>query len=878
MSDDTSEERTATERWFRQLVAYSSELIIVLDERARVRYANPANTQLLGFGLTEEDDRDVFEFIHPDDHVAAATAFAGLLEHGGTSHPFVLRIRTASGEWRFVEIVMTNRLDDSVIAGVLVNGHDVTERTYLVRALRALTEGRKILVNAVDEKQLITDVCENLVASAGILLAWVGYVEHEEAAFVRPVAAAGRREFLNEVNFSWGEYEYARGVIGEVVRTSSVRVIDDVRRSSDLTRWWDQSEKYGLLSACSFPLNVADVTVGTLTIHSDEIGFFGPEQVAMFSDLAAELSYGVARLRDAQRLERSENLLSESEERFRLAFDANLAPMLFSDLLDRVIAVNNAFCRMIGYTREELLGRDCQWFTHPDDMGVTKESRERLMSSDLNQQRYVKRYLHKDGRVVVSEVSRSAARGATGEIIYFVTSERDITEERALAAQLSFQALHDPLTGLANRALFEDRLMQAHSRSQRQGGLNAIFLLDLDDFKVINDTYGHLAGDDLIVSFATRLTMATRASDTLCRFGGDEFLCLAEGLGSADEVEEMAARFLHVLAEPFTVEGKSFEQRSSVGVALWPPSTTDPHEIVRDADVALYEAKRRGKGQVVVFTPNMRAEAVNYFELARELRGSLAANEISLQFQPLVDLTSMAIVGFEATSRWRHPTLGWVAPETMIPLAEQSDLIVEIGALILSEAVAAVSTWPDVAGPAPYVVIRMSARQFLDSGVVARAHDALTHYGVRPERLVIEIAEGVAQRDVAEAANVVERLRQIGVGLAFEGFGTGYLSFSHLIALDPRTVRIGSSLVNPVLDGALSTTLLEAIVGLGKKLGMAVLAEGVETLEKCNQLREMGCDLGQGSFFGPAVLGADVVPLLLRGVDPSRDSLAIERA
>ena len=855
-----------SERWFEQLVANSKDLIAVIDEHATLIYANPSSATLMGYEKGSKTGQTIFDLIHPDDHAGATAALAEIITQPGTSNPVVLRILTSTNEWRFIEVELTNCLEDPAIQGVVANGRDVTDRTYRGRALQALTDGHKVLGKATKESSLLADICTTLVAEPSILLAWIGYVEDDDDAFVRPVASAGRTGFLNEATTRWNSAEFADGLIGKVVHTKSPQVVEDVREATDLTGWWAQAEQYELFSACSFPLLIGADAVGTLTIHSDEVGFFGVDEVKLFGDLAVELSYGVGRLRDAQRLVRHERLLRASEERFRLAFEVNAAPMVFSDLDDRVIAVNNAFCRMIGYSPEELLGRDSKQFTFPDDVGITEDSLERLTTNEVDQDRYVKRYLRPDGRMVVSEVSRSPARDVDGQILYFVASERDVTEERALASQLSFQASHDPLTGLANRTFFADRLLKAHDAVRRNGGVGAIFLLDLDDFKGVNDTYGHLAGDELLVDFTHRLAAMSRPSDTLCRFGGDEFLYLAEGLIDVVDVELVAQRILDALIEPFTVAERRYTQRVSIGVVVWDGTESALDGFLRDADIALYEAKRRGKARFVVFSPLMGEQFAYRFEMTRELRESLANGELTIQYQPIVDLESMAVVGFESLIRWHHPTRGWIEPEMFIPLAEESDLIFEIGAFALREAIREASTWEsrDPTLSAPFVTVNMSARHFLDPAFLSSMEEELRRVHLSPERLIIEITEGVALLDVADTMHVVDELRRMNVGIALDDFGTGYSSFSYLTSLNPKIVKIDKSLVSPELENSKSDTLLEAIIALGTKLNMTIIAEGIETPAKLDHLRGLGCQWGQGYLFSHSVAASEVASLLAR--------------
>ena len=549
--------------------------------------------------------------------------------------------------------------------------------------------------------------------------------------------------------------------------------------------------------------------------------------------------------------------IAQSEQRFRLAFEGNMAPMVFSSSAGVFLEVNESYCQMSGRTREELIGRDSKHFTYPEDIGISEEVNKRIVSGDADQVRYSKRFLHKNGRIVMAEVSICSARDENGKTLYFISSVRDITEERALATQLSYQALHDPLTGLANRALFDDRLVQAKSRVERHNELGAVLLLDLDDFKGVNDVFGHLIGDQLLVSIAKRFEKVTRTSDTICRFGGDEFLYLAEGLSSPDEAEKIAGRLLTALDEPFTFDDVHLEQHASVGIVVWDSKSTNTNvELIQNADASMYEAKRRGHGHLVVFTPEIRQEAVSRFALVLELR--------QMHYQPIIDLSTSEVVGFEALMRWPHPARGWVPPDVFIPIAEQSDLILELGAFAMHEAVTAASAWESQSNVTklPYVTVNLSAHQFHDRDLIPMIERELELSGLDPERLILEVTESVALLDISETMYVMEHLNRLNIGIALDDFGTGYSSLSYLAALRPRIIKIDQSFVRPKHDLKRSNTLLEAIVTLGNKLDMIVLAEGIETSDQLEHLSELHCDLGQGFLWSPAVPNDEAVIML----------------
>jgi diguanylate cyclase (GGDEF)-like protein/PAS domain S-box-containing protein len=558
--------------------------------------------------------------------------------------------------------------------------------------------------------------------------------------------------------------------------------------------------------------------------------------------------------------------LERSELRFRLAFEGSMAPMVFSDREGLFLAVNSAFCKMCGLSEDELIGRDSKQFTYPEDIGLSEEVNRLIRTGEIDEYRYGKRFLHKNGRIVFAEVSICVARDESGEALYFVSSVRDVTEERALAAQLSFQALHDPLTGLANRALFDDRLVQARSRTVREGKLGAVLLLDLDDFKGVNDSYGHLVGDQLLIEVASRFKHVTRTSDTLCRFGGDEFLYLAEGLTSHEEAQIIAERLLDALSQVFTYGQISLEQRASVGIVVWDGESPDNVELIQHADAAMYEAKRQGHGHIALFTSRMGQAAVSRFSLIQELRHALVCGDLAMHYQPIIDLTSDAIVGFEALMRWHHPERGWIPPDVFIPLAEQSDLILDLGSFALKTAMTAASTW-EVTDPTagfPYVTVNLSAHQFHDPGLVPLIQQELERTGIEPERLILEVTESVALVDIAETLDIMEELNSLKIRIALDDFGTGYSSLSYLTALNPKIIKIDQSFVRPKHDKKRSDTLLEAIVTLGNKLNMTVLAEGIETAAQLDRLHNLDCALGQGFFWSPAVPVDEVLSMLAR--------------
>jgi diguanylate cyclase (GGDEF)-like protein/PAS domain S-box-containing protein len=861
--------------------------ILVQDVHGAVVDCNPAAARLLGLGSLTSEEQEAFN------------PWRGAVREDGTPFlegelPTTLAIRTGDTQLdvvigvdlpgqirRWLSVDVYRLMVDGGVQGIVSAFDDIDAQWHERHLLKMLAEVNRVVMSTSDEAESLKHLCTTLVEKGPYALAWIGVERDDDQCTIDVVSSAGVTDYLFDGMTSWSaNTATGRGPSGIAMRTGTIQVASDLSTHPGFEPWRDRATAFGLSSSVAIPFLIGEQHAG-LFIYASEANAFDEATVQGLDQIAKEVGFGVAYVRSVRKSESAleatitainaqratEHALSESELRFRLAFENNMAPMSFLDLHDRMLAVNDALCEMIGYSREELVGKDATLFTHPDEVLTSDEGLHMMISGSADHLRYVKRYVRKDGRTIVSEVSRSAARDANGSILYFVLSERDVTEERKLTEQLSHQAFHDSLTGLANRALFEDRLSQAHARIVRQRGRGAVLLLDLDDFKGVNDTHGHLVGDQLLIGVARRFDAVTRSTDTLCRFGGDEFLYLAEDLSSREEAEEVARRLLGTLAEPFSFGGLQLEQHASIGMVLLDASSPDDAEFVQNADVALYEAKRQHRGGYAVFTPSMHQLAVKRFTLIQELRHALSAAELSMNYQPIVDLATTEIVGFEALMRWYHPERGWIPPSSFIALAEQSDLILELGAFALREAMVAVSSWEPAHrdGPAPFISINLSAHQFFDPNLVPAIEAALWSSGLSPSRLILEITEGVALLDIAETLEAMQQLKRLGIGIALDDFGTGYSSLSYLAMLHPRIIKVDQSFVRPVDETPQSELLLETIISLGDKLGMTMLAEGIETSAQLDRLRRFGCELGQGFLFSPAVPADEVPALLARG-------------
>jgi diguanylate cyclase (GGDEF)-like protein/PAS domain S-box-containing protein len=545
--------------------------------------------------------------------------------------------------------------------------------------------------------------------------------------------------------------------------------------------------------------------------------------------------------------------LRESEERFRSAFENAPIGMAIADVDGIILRANPAYGRILGWPHEELVGRSVHEITHPDDRETSVAEMHHLVQSGSEGYQIEKRYIHRNGHIVWVSVSVSCVyEDESGP--HLLGQVEDITERRALRERLAFAAIHDPLTGLPNRELFTDRLDVALRRAARTGRQVAVMFLDLDRFKLINDSLGHDVGDQVLCAVASRLSSVTRASDTLARFGGDEFTVLCDEVDESAALD-MAQRLMTTIARPLSLATGEVFVSMSVGIALSQPGQTGA-VVLRNADVAMYRAKDRGPARIETYREDDEENVVSRLRTSNDLHRALERDELELHYQPFVDLHTETLLGMEALVRWRHPSRGLLLPQEFIALAEDSGLILPLGNWVLEEACHQAATWirSRVAGgedPARInVSMNVSAIQLADPGFPGRVADALEITGVDPDRIWLEITESTLMRDADEAVMVLRALRDLGVHLEIDDFGTGYSSLSYLQRFPVESLKVDRSFVADLDQRSDNAAIVRAIIGLGDSLGLPIIAEGVERRGEVEKLASLGCYLAQGYLFG----------------------------
>jgi diguanylate cyclase (GGDEF)-like protein/PAS domain S-box-containing protein len=556
----------------------------------------------------------------------------------------------------------------------------------------------------------------------------------------------------------------------------------------------------------------------------------------------------------------------DSEERFR-ALIQNSSDVVAIVGADGVTSyVSPVVERILGYKPEQGIGRNAFQppMLHPDDAERVRHVFAGLIGRPGAEATIDFRLRHADGRWVQVEATSK-------NLLYdpniggIVVNYRDVTERKTFEERLKYQAFHDPLTELPNRALFMNRLGHALIRTERREKVAAVLFLDLDNFKLINDSLGHETGDKLLVSVAQRLRGCLRAEDTAARFGGDEFTILLEEVRNASDAVRVAQQITRALSDAFVLESREIFVTTSIGIALGTSGLERPTDVLRNADVALYRAKAGGRATYEVFDPFMNIAALERLDLEADLRRAVERKEFAVHYQPQIELASGGITGWEALVRWMHPERGPISPAAFLSVAEETDLIVKIGAMVLEQACRQAKEWQELCPTDDPIKmsVNISARQLQrPDELLEEITRVLKETGLTPSSLVLEITESMLMGDAEHNVALLKRLRDLGVGIAVDDFGTGYSNLAYLKSFPVDWLKVDKSFVDGLGDNPEDTAIVDAVISLARAMGMQTVAEGIESTGQADLLRAMGCDMAQGYYFSEPLPAYEATSLL----------------
>ncbi len=801
-----------SQRWLQAAVQNSSDIVMILEADSTIRYVSPAVERVLGYRPEDFVGTSALDYVHPEDLEYMSKSFAEAAEKPGVQLPIEYRVRTADGSWRHIEAIRSNRLDDPNVAGLVVNWRDITERKKAEEELKESEERFRSLTEAAFEGIAINENGKILEANR----AYADMFDYE----------------VSEV----------RGM--SVLELHPPEARDEVRQRIS-SGYSEPYESKGLKKDGT----ALDVEIRGRTI--------------LYEDRFVRITA----IRDVTDRRRSEEALRESEERFRTAFEDAPVGVALVNLDGRRFRANRALCEMLDCSEEDLLGENYLQHVYPDDREISTEHFQRVLEEGAGSYKLERRYLRTDGSVVWHLTSVSMIQDSKGNPSHFVCLHQDITERKQAEERLHHQAFHDLLTGLPNRQLFIDRLKQALRRTRRRKERKkvAVLFMDLDNFKVVNDSLGHEIGDRLLVAVGERIRGSLRPEDTLARLGGDEFTVLVENVENPPDVVRVARRIIEAHREPFALEGQQIFIKPSIGISLGTARTKTSVELLRDADTAMYRAKKEGVGYQV-FETVMYEQALRRLKLENELQRAVEAEQFVVHYQPIIHLQTGEVRGIEALVRWQHPERGLLDPKEFIPAAEESGLVVPMGERVLKEACEQAKEWQErYPHIPPWVMsVNLSARQVGHLDLARTVERILRETGLEAHSLSLDITETVYIKTLESNTAALDELKRLGVRLSIDDFGTGYSSLSYLKRLPADALKIDRSFTEELGEDIEDTVILQMIVDLAHTFGMEVVAEGVESEGQAEQLKEMGCDLGQGYLFTKPLPPESVPRFLIR--------------
>jgi diguanylate cyclase (GGDEF)-like protein/PAS domain S-box-containing protein len=752
---------------------------------------------------------------------------------------------------KFVESVLGDELEEAR-----------TEAQNRLKEQTALREASTAITSSLDLKDVLYKICEQLCLVADATSAYIVNldIELKKAEVVA--------EYISDQACE-AEQESDLGAVYDVIDTRYLSAMEAGEPWVDRIDDPDLPGKdrrhlveYGAKSVVYVPMKVGSRIRGVAEVwESRRNRDFTMNEIALCRSLTqnAAITLENARLYEQTKQEIAERSqveaeLRQSEERYSLASKGANDGLWDWDLDNDQIFYSPRWKEILGYSEDEIKTSLQEWFAriHPGDLVEVQLALSAHLEGVSDHFEHEYRIRHQNGSYLWVLTRGLAVRDTNGTAYRMAGSQTDITLRKRAEEKLSHDALHDSLTGLPNRALFFDRLERIIEHTKRNKDyLFAVLFLDIDRFKNVNDRFGHLVGDNLLIAIGERLRSSTRLSDTVSRLGGDEFVVLVEDIENMDEAIRISARIQETIRQQFDIDGHEIFTSCSVGIIINNDMYSSAGEFLRDADIAMYRAKSEGRSRHVVFDSEMRTDLMNRIWMEHDLRQAIAEEQFRLHYQPILSLRTGRLVGFEALIRWQHPSEGLISPMLFVPLAEETRLIIPIGRWVIKEACQQLKQWEKkYPGEKPLTMsVNISSVQLNYQDFVDQVEEIITESDIDPANLTFEITERMIVEDNLIATRVISRLRELGVRVHLDDFGTGYSALSYLQRYPIDILKIDRAFIGKLNENGENVEIIKAILNLARDLNMSVIAEGIETEYQFDLLKELNCRFGQGYFF-----------------------------
>jgi len=805
-----------SEQKYRTILEEMDEAYFEVDLAGNYTYVNDAISRLLGYPKEELLGTTFRKQVNEEDTALLYDAFGKIFTTDKPVRDIAYKAIRKGGEIKYAEITgfpIQNHKGE--VIGFRGIGRDVTERKRMEEALRQSEQRYRTILEEMDEAYFEVDLSGNYTYVNDAISRLLGYPKEE-------LLGTTFRKQVNEEDTA--RIYDAFGKIftnGKPVRDIAYKAI---RKGGEI--------KYAEITGFSIQNQKGEV-----------VGFRGIG-------------------RDVTERKRMEETLRQSEQRYRTILEEMDEAYFEVDLAGNYTYVNDAISRLLGYPKEELIGTTFRKQVNEEDTALLYDAFGKIFTNGKPVRDIAYKAIRKDGEIRYSEIAGFPIQNQKGEVVGFRGIGRDVTERKRSEEQIRHMATHDALTELPNRMMFGQLLNHALQAAKRNKRQLAVLFIDLDRFKIINDTLGHEAGDLLLKTIATRFKQTLRAMDVVARLGGDEFVILVEEVDNPGQLVTVAQKILCAAMKPVSLIGEECRVTASVGISVYPKDGEDEQALMKTADKAMYFAKEEGKNNYQFYSEDMKSHSIEQLSLETHLRLALERNELSLNYQAKLDFKTGAITGVEALLRWHSPTLGDVTPTQVIPVAEETGLIIPIGRWVMKTACAQNVAWQQQGLPPVCISVNLSLRQLRDENLIEDIKTTLRDSGMAPHLLELEITESMVMHNPARMVVILTQIKDMGVRLAIDDFGTGYSSLAHIRRFPIDTIKVDRSFIRNVPEDYEDKAIIEAIISMGQTLSLTVVAEGVETQEQMDFLRQHSCDEMQGYYFSKPVAADEFANLL----------------